>query len=114
MLKNSTNKDLQEKHFVECVQEKTYVKIGAFHVNPKDFIDLRNVPIRIYNYGINGHYANRIIVDLNYDQKDDELECLGISHIEPWANLVTFIMTSEQIEFSGINPVKLKSMIKEN
>ncbi len=103
----------QDKHVIDCIQEKVYVKIGAFHVNPQNVMDLRNVPIRIYNYGIRGPYANRILVDLNYDREEDELECLGISQTEPYSNLKTYVMTSEQIKF-GINPVKLKSMRKEN
>lgn len=104
----------QDAYSMDGIQEKVYVKIGAFHVNPQSVIDLRNVPIRIYKYGINGHYVNRIIVDLNYDRTDDELECFGISQTEPWSNLKTFVMTSEQIRLSGMNPMKLKSIIKEN
>lgn len=104
----------QDAYSMETVQEKVYVKIGAFHVNPQSVIDLRNVPIRIYKYGINGHYVNRIIVNLNYDRIDDKLECFGVSQTEPWSHLKTFVMTSEQIRLSEINPVKLKSIIKEN
>ncbi|MDE5586864.1 MAG: hypothetical protein K2I72_00655, partial [Bacilli bacterium] len=105
----------QERKFLECVQERIYIKIGALHVNPPHIIGERPIPIRIYNYGINGDYATRIITDLNYTRQDDELECLGISYtgtrIEYFQN---FVMTSDQIKVSGIKPVKLKSMIKEN
>lgn len=105
----------QDKYFVDCAQEKIYVKIGALHVNPSAIIGYENVPIRIYNYGINGNYASRIIADLNYTREDNQLECLGISYtgtrIDYFEN---FVMTSDQIKVCGIKTVKLKSMIKEN
>jgi len=104
----------QDEFFVEGVKYRNYIKIGSFRMNPQSAMDLRNVPIRLYNYGINGSYANRTIVDLKYDRYDDQLECIGISHTEPYSTLHTSFMTEVQIKFSEIGSVKLKSMTRGN
>ncbi len=104
----------QEECKVDGIREKHYVKIGSIPTYTYELVNIRNIPIRIYRYGIRGNYVNRNIVDFNYNQEEDKLDCIGISETEPYLILKTYVLTQEQIRRSAMNPVKLKYILKEN
>jgi len=105
----------QDECRVEGKREKNYIKIGTIHPYTYELVNIRDIPIRIYRYGISGNCVDRTIVDFNYDQEEDKLDCIGISLTEPWVTILkTEVMTNEEIIRSGMSPIKLKSILKEN
>ena len=100
---------------VEGKREKYYVKIGCIHPYTYELVNIRDIPIRIHRYGICGNYVDCRIVDFNYNQEEDKLDCIGISLTEPGGTMLkTEVMTGEEIIRNGMNPVELKYILKEN